>query len=580
MNLNNRFLLLGLFCVQVSFAQKSDENQRYLFLVEFEDKLFNFNKKDHPQKYLSEKAIQRRKQMAIEIDETDLPVSAFYLDDLKKQGFDIKYTSKWLNAAVVRVREKDAVLPLRIKTYVKSYTWLGTEQLADEVKPTVSWQVNRAVSNDFAVGSKKYYGAAWRQIEMIKGHEMHKLGYQGQGVDMAIFDAGFHNYTKRKLIAQDRIKYTYDLVKMENEVESDDNHGYQVMSCILANSPGTMVGTAPKVNAYLFRTEDDASETLIEELNWVKAAEIADSMGIAIISSSLGYTEHDKKEMGHAYKDMNGETTWIAKGANLAVSKGILVVNSMGNAGRSEWRYLGSPADVQTVLSIASVNKMGEKSDFSSFGPNALNQQKPNVAALGSYAVVGSSYGGITKASGTSFSTPIVAGMVACLLQAHPEKTPDQINKAVMQSGHQRFHPDDGLGFGIPNFLQAHQMLGGSKPQELQMLEVRSKKCKNQIDVGLYIPNNFDVTQEIYAQARGFFGLFGRLEKMNEAMDIATTSYVYKKIPLQGNRVKKVNFIYSIKTDKTSFQKGFSYHCKSKSIAAFNPTALINGESK
>ena len=572
--LKNNFFWISLFFFHGLFGQEKES--KYLYLVELEDKLFNFNRVEDPEKYLSKKAIQRRKKMGIAVDKTDLPVTKFYLEDLRKSGFQVQYTSKWLNAVVLKVDQKEDILPLRVKTYVKDYTWLGKAKSASQNKEKVLWQVNRSEVPNLVVGSKKYYGEAWHQIDMIQGHKLHSLGFQGQGVDMAIFDAGFHNFSKRKLIPQDQIKYTYDFVQMETEVQSDDNHGYQVMTCILADSPGKMVGTAPKVNAYLFRTEDDASETLIEEINWVKAAEVADSMGIDIITSSLGYTTHDEKQMGHLYADLDGRSTWIAKGATMAVKKGILVVNSMGNAGRSEWRYLGSPADAVGVLSIGSVDKYGVKSGFSSFGPNAANQQKPNITALGSNATVGSSYGGVTRASGTSFSTPIVSGMMACLIQAHPEKKPSHINWAVMQSASKRFRPDYEDGFGIPNFYLAHQMLGGAEPNEVQILEVNTKKCKNQIDIGLYIPQGKALTQEVFIQKNGFFGLFGGISKLGLESAMLEGSYIYKKIALTGKKLKKINFIFNIKTNDGEEQKGFSYTCRTKQLEAFETTALIS----
>ena len=207
---------------------------------------------------------------------------------------------------------------------------------------------------------------------------------------------------------------------------------------------------------------------------------------------------------------------------------------------------------------------------------NAANQQKPNITALGSNATVGSSYGGVTRASGTSFSTPIVSGMMACLIQAHPEKKPSHINWAVMQSASKRFRPDYEDGFGIPNFYLAHQMLGGAEPNEVQILEVNTKKCKNQIDIGLYIPQGKALTQEVFIQKNGFFGLFGGISKLGLESAMLEGSYIYKKIALTGKKLKKINFIFNIKTNDGEEQKGFSYTCRTKQLEAFETTALIS----
>ena len=302
------------------------------------------------------------------------------------------------------------------------------------------------------------YGPSLKQIHMLKGDSLHKMGYRGEGKVIAILDAGFsHADTLRafdSLIANNQILGTRDFVNPGNNVYKEDHHGMEVLSCMGGNIPGELIGTAPKAKFWLLRTEDVNSEYIIEEYNWVSAAEFADSTCADIINSSLGYTQFYDSSMNHTCNDMNGHTTPVTKGANLAVSKGMVVVNSAGNDGGKPWKCVSSPADGFDVLAVAAVDSNGLRATFSSTG-EATSRVKPNVSAMGKDVVVSSTIGTIMHSSGTSFSSPIIAGLVACLWQAAPNWSNYLITRAIELSSSQISHPDSLLGYGIPDFIKA-----------------------------------------------------------------------------------------------------------------------------
>ncbi len=300
---------------------------------------------------------------------------------------------------------------------------------------------------------------------MLNGIALHDMGYDGTGMTIAVLDAGFlHADTLRvfdSLWMNGQILGTKDFVSPQSpDIFGAHYHGAMVLSTMGGNWPGKMVGTAPHAHYWLLRSEDGGSEYLIEELNWVSAAEFADSVGADVINSSLGYTTFDNPSQNHTYADMDGNTTPITIGADMAVSKGMIVVNSAGNDGGSSWQYIDAPADGDSVFSIGAVTASGNYASFSSTGPTYDGRIKPNVVAQGSGSTIINPYNGlVSTGSGTSFSSPITAGMVACLWSAHPNKRTTQIMDAIQQSGSLAGNPNNQLGWGIPDYLAAHNLL-------------------------------------------------------------------------------------------------------------------------
>jgi hypothetical protein len=290
------------------------------------------------------------------------------------------------------------------------------------------------------------------------------LGYTGKGMDIAVFDAGFINADKLDFfdIARndERIVPVWNFVDNNNRVYIRSGHGMNVLSVMCANIPNTFIGAAPDAKYYLFITEDSYSETIVEEDNWVAAAEKADSIGVDIFNTSLGYTQYDDTSTSHTYGSMNGDSTTITRAANIAASKGILVVNSAGNEGNSSWRYISAPADGDSVFTIGAVNENGLLAGFSSRGPNSSGHLKPNVCGQGANIIVASNNNSVVaRSNGTSFSSPLIAASSACLWQAFPNKTSSQIFHEIEKSAHLYTNPNYDYGFGIPNFYKAYKKM-------------------------------------------------------------------------------------------------------------------------
>ena len=278
-----------------------------------------------------------------------------------------------------------------------------------------------------------------------------------------MLDAGFFKYQNiaafDSLKINGQLKMTWDFVDNNASVNEDDAHGMQCLSILAANLPGAFVGTAPASSYYLFRTEDVASEFPVEEQNWLAAAEKADSIGVQLISSSLGYNTFDDASFNYTYADMNGKKTMITRGAAMASNKGMIVMNSAGNSGSSAWKYLIAPSDGIDVLAVGAVNSLKQIAPFSSYGPSSDNRVKPDIASVGWNTFLISTNGTVAQGNGTSFSNPNIAGLVACLWQAFPEFSNKEIIAAVRKSGDRYSNPDVRTGYGIPNMRLAYEML-------------------------------------------------------------------------------------------------------------------------
>ncbi len=453
-------LLISIFSL-AGFSQiASTKIAPNTYIVYFKDKANSPYSIEKPQEFLTQKAIDRRTKYGIKITEQDLPITPEYLTQLKKIGFEIHATSKWLNLAVVYTEKKKHLkkadkLKFVLKKGKIEKAKKDTAVLPKYIKPEVTTvEKNKDVYQ---------YGKGKNQAHQLNINELHSLGYQGQGMTIAILDAGFYHCDKLpafdSIQTNGQILGVYDFVDRDSSVYDADTHGMMVLSNIGGNIPGELVGTAPKANFWLFRTERASSEYIEEEYFYITAAERADSLGCDIIHSSLGYADFDDKINDHTYADMDGNTTPISRGADIAASKGILVVTSAGNEGNDPWKYISAPADADSVLSVGAVRADGKYGYFSSRGPSFDGRVKPDVCAQGVQAAVQGTNGRIDGANGTSFSGPIMAGAVTCLWQANPEFNNMEIIEAVRQSSSQYDKPDTYLGFGIPNMLKADAIL-------------------------------------------------------------------------------------------------------------------------
>jgi len=398
--------------------------------VGFQDKggqsITNFSYTD----LLSPRAIERREKQNIPLDYSDLPVNAYYVTALKDLGFKVLNKSKWFNGVTVSYTGGN----------VDALWSLPFIQQIDTLQLFIDFSDVRNTSKFDDIDFEYNYGNTSNQIEMIGGINLHEQGFQGQGMHIAVFDSGFRNANTidafSHLHANNQILGTWDYVDREFSVYEDNYHGMSVLSTMGGYVEGEFLGTAPKASYWLLRTEDVSAETLIEEYNWAVAAEFADSVGVDIINSSLGYTTFDIESQSHTYNDMDGQTTVITRAATMASRKGIIVCNSAGNSGNKSWKYIGAPADADSILSVGSVNQDSEVSSFSSFGPTSDGRIKPSVSAQGGNTTVITSNNTIATSNGTSFSSPVIAGMTACLWQAHDDKSNIEIIDAIIRSAH------------------------------------------------------------------------------------------------------------------------------------------------
>ena len=304
------------------------------------------------------------------------------------------------------------------------------------------------------------YGSAYNQIHLHQGEFLHNLGFSGEGMQLAFMDAGFYHYlslpTFDSVRLGNQILGTWDFVANKESVNEEHPHGMQCMSAVAANMPGTFVGTAPKSAFYLFRTEDVGSEYPIEEQNFLAAAERADSAGVDVFSVSLGYNRFDNSIYSYVYANMDGRTTTIARAVQMASRKGILVVVAAGNEGNKSWHYITTPADADSIITVGAVNINRQPASFSSYGPSADNRIKPDVAAVGSSAVIANTYNGLpVYGNGTSFACPIIAGITTSLWQAFPEASNMQVIRALQLAGDHVALPDNRVGYGVPDVKKA-----------------------------------------------------------------------------------------------------------------------------
>ncbi len=452
---------------------------------------------DTPTKMLSQRSLDRRTNQNIALNFSDAPVEKNYYSQVKSStGITIMAQSKWLNALHIRGTQTN-ILALQSLSFVDKIVF------ANKALNTTAKKVNQnsiVQTNDKLKTTIDYaYGNSAGQIQMLNGQVLHQNNYTGSGKIIAVLDAGFPGVNTaqpfQNLIANNQILGGYDYVNRNPNFYTGDDHGTLVLSTMGGYKENALVGTAPSASYYLFITENDASENPVEESLWVEAAEKADSLGVDIITTSLGYFAYDNSNYSHTYSDMNGSTNFISRGAEIAFSKGIIVVAAAGNEGTTVEPHIGAPADAVSVITVGAVNSSKVKSGFSSIGPSFDNRIKPDVMAQGTAAVVSDISGNIGTANGTSFSCPIMAGMIACLWQAFPTKTNKEIRQMILESSDRYSAPNNNYGYGIPNFGST---LGIENFQVSSFFSVFPNPAKTTVSF-LFTEENYNASVSIYS---------------------------------------------------------------------------------
>ncbi|WP_426059240.1 S8 family serine peptidase [Hymenobacter sp. B1770] len=435
-------------------------------LVYFRDKAGSPFSVAQPQAFLSARSVARRARQGIAVLPRDLPVNPAYVAQVRGvAGTQVHYTSRWFNAAVVSC---DSATLVRVMALAPVLSAATLNRSFRGVAPTPAPTQLPSVAARGALATRVQYGPAYRQNEQIGALAMHDAGFRGEGMQIAVFDAGFPGVDQipalQPLFQEQRLAGTRNFVDGGTSVFLRNGHGTNCLSAIAANQPGFYIGSAPKATFHLYITEDVSSEHPIEEANWLAAAEYADSVGVDIISSSLGYTSFDAPSVSYTYADMNGRTAISSRAATIAAHVGILVVNAAGNEGNSPWRYISAPADADSIISVGAIDSLGNHASFSSYGPTSDGRVKPTLSAMGRAAAVLSPNGGAFRGSGTSFACPILAGMAAGFWQANPTLTAQQVIAALRNTASQATTPTPTLGYGIPNFVTAYNALHPNGP--------------------------------------------------------------------------------------------------------------------
>lgn len=467
-----QFFLIGLLLVPFGTV---NAQSYYHFLVEFTDKAETTFSVQNPLEFLSSDALERRALHSVEVLEEDLPIVQRYLDSLK--DYTIEAHSKWFNNVVIGTNDSLSATQLIHQSFIEKITLIGVLSNSNK-KSRNNWD----------------YGGGENQTDMVNGSFLHNLGYDGKGVLISVLDVGFKNANTiaafDSLRLNNQLIATYDFVENELDVFEDPSHGTSVLSTMGSLESGKLVGSAPRANFVLLCSEDESQENLIEEFHYIEALEYSDSIGARIINSSLGYNTFDYSPMSHQTGELVGDSSWISKAVNKVVSKGVFHVQSAGNEAGNSWKYVAFPSDADSAFTIGSVTAAGELSTFSSHGiPTYHESVKPNVVLQGSQAYLVLGNGNYTPSNGTSFSAPQMAGWIACLMQAFPEKKIWELKKAIEVSAHQYAQPDSLQGYGIPDLEKAYYYLKYNKYQAIN-------------DVGLLVfPNPTNCASTIISES-------------------------------------------------------------------------------
>lgn len=440
-----KFLLfIAGFIITISASSES-----YKFRIQLKDKGKTNYSIDRPEEFLSSRAIERRTKQAIRINLSDLPISDEYIKELEKLNCRTVAKSKWLETITIQCDDSSQIEDIKKLDFVKGVEFVWKSN-------TSKVKVKNAVKRNSPKNKPhSLYGYAANQILTLNGQHLHEKGFKGEDMEIAIIDAGYSNLQNILFLDNVFIKGTKDFIPDGINMFESSEHGLSVLSAMATNIPNTYVGTAPKAKYWLLRSEDSRSEFPVEEDYWIAAIEYADSVGVDLVNTSLGYNQFDPPAIGYTHEQLDGKTSRITRAAEIAARKGIFMVVSAGNEGARTWEKIAVPADAEHVLTVGSMTKDSIISSFSSKGPTADGRIKPDVVALGDRINLVGSAGDIIINSGTSFAGPVMCGLVACLWQAYPELTNLELLDIIKKSSSKYTSPGVSYGYGVPNMQLA-----------------------------------------------------------------------------------------------------------------------------
>jgi serine protease AprX len=536
-------LVIAFSAIILSFCSTIQSQQtvyNYFYRVYFKDKgdynINNYSADD----LLSEKAIARREKAGIAVpDFTDLPVYKGYLDQIISMGFDLHCTSRWMNTGLFKTQSSADINALQSLSFVKEVKIVKkpvTKSIFDKKLDIAEHQADIPPFD--------------RPLSMLNGYALHHSGYDGSGILIAVLDGGFIQAdlisSLYHLRQRNGIRGTYDFVLGNEFVYDYHNHGTAVLSVLAGTIPQLIEGTAPGAEFMLLRTEDVFSEFPVEEDFWTAGAEFADSAGADIISSSLGYYNFDDPAMDYKFSDMNGNTTFVTIAADIAASKGILVVASAGNERNNIWKRIIAPSDGDSVIAAGAVDGSLVISSFSSAGPSADGRVKPDNVTQGVSVPVQVSNTMVSRANGTSFSCPVLSGMCACVMQAVPQATNTDIIRTLHSCADRYYSPDSLYGYGIPDMVEVV-----SKLQEVLItkpgngstigpnpftgdLEVIFKQSPETLTIEIFTISGDAIVK------RNYQDYAGRILKIDDLQNMEQGLYIIRLITSTGTFTHKV----------------------------------------
>ena len=450
-------LVIGVLLLSLGLS--AQEIADGVYWVYFTDKAGNGYGIDQPGEFLSERSLNRRALQDLPIDHWDLPVNQDYVQEIRDLGVEVRHVSRWLNGIAMTGMDAFSFQEVLDLNFTDTVPWFP--ETDDLFFPQPGGTPRFEAPLDTPPGFD--YGIATDQVTMLRTHLLHERGYTGKGVWIGVLDAGFRNVDSlpsfETMIDEGRILDTRNYVNELPIFRLSSSHGMHVLSTMGGEWNGQMVGTAPHASYLLCSTEDSDRETRIEEISWIEAAEYADSLGVDVINTSLGYSNFDGNSYDYTYRDMDGLSTFISRAASLAASRGMIACNSAGNEGNDSWYYITAPGDAKDILTVGAVTSSNQIAVFSSRGPSFDARIKPDVTAMGVASGVQSISGGVAQGNGTSFASPILAGSVASLWQAYPELPAKELIHWIRQSGDRHKNPDSTYGFGLPNFNQTYHAI-------------------------------------------------------------------------------------------------------------------------
>ena len=458
-----RYLIIALLITQFQVLFCQNETCNFKFRLYLKDKQTVDFTNIEPLTILSQKSIDRRKQQGVDIDSTDYPVSSTYKQAIQELGGEIVAESKWFNTLVVQCTDSAQIKDFEGLSFIDSvqFVWRGYPvKRIEQMRPRLN-EIN--CSSDTLHDS--WFGISASQFELHNAHYMLNAGFRGKGIDIGVIDAGFTNIDVIPSFLHSFISGYKNFVP-DGDMFLSIDHGTRVASTMAINLPHKVMGSAPQASYYLLRSEDEKSEFPVEEDYWVAAIEYADSVGVKLVNTSLGYNYFDDSALDYTHKELTGKRSLISRAADLAFDKGMLIVGSAGNEGNKPWGKITMPGDSEKMLTIGAISLDSTIVQFSSRGPTADGRVKPDLVSVGNKTITIGERGSVEMTNGTSFSSPFLAGLIGSLWSVNPQMNRNQLIDIVRHSAHQFHNPDSIFGYGIPDFGVAYRDVLKSLKQE------------------------------------------------------------------------------------------------------------------